>query len=106
MSTLTEINTGSFDTFVKETPVAVVDFSATWCGPCQVLKPTIEALAGELEGKVNIGKVDIDQNQELATRFSVMSVPTIVFFKDGNQVDSLLGVVPKEKIQEKIDGLL
>ncbi|MCK6439770.1 MAG: thioredoxin, partial [Planctomycetes bacterium] len=89
---LQEITTDSFDSFVKATPVTVVDFSATWCGPCQVLKPTVEQLAGEYAGKVNIGKVDIDQNQDLAVRFGVMSVPTLLFFKGGKQVDSMLGV--------------
>lgn len=102
---LQEVSTANFDEFIKATPVAVVDFSATWCGPCQALKPTIEALAGEYTGKVNIGKVDIDQNADLTARFGVMSVPTIVFFKNGQQADSMIGLVSKDAINNKIKAL-
>lgn len=102
---LAEVTTQGFDSFVKATNVAVIDFSAVWCGPCKMLTPTVEALAGELKGQVNIGKVDIDQQQELAVRFNVMSVPTLVFFKDGKQVDSMIGVAPKDAIKRKIDAL-
>ena len=103
---LTEVTTSSFDSFLKAKPVALVDFSATWCGPCQMLKPTIEALATQYTGKVSVGKVDIDANSEIAMRFSVMSVPTLIFFKDGKQVDSMIGVAPKDAIAKKIDALL
>ena len=103
---LAELNSAGFNEFISGTPVSVVDFSATWCGPCQVLKPTIEALAGEMAGKVNIGKLDIDGAPEIASQFGVTSVPTIIFFKDGQQVDSMIGVVPKDKIAAKINSLL
>jgi len=102
---LAEVTGQSFEEFVKGTSVAVVDFSATWCGPCQMLKPTIEALAAENAGKVNIGKVDVDNDNELAARFGVNSVPTLIFFKDGEQKDSILGVAPKEAIAAKIKSL-
>ncbi len=103
---LSEVTESTFDTFIGETPVSVVDFSATWCGPCQALKPTIESLANDYSGKVNIGKVDIDQNPGLAAKFNVMSVPTLLFFKGGEAVDSLVGVNPKEVIQGKIQSLM
>jgi len=102
---LTEVTTGAFDEFVGATSVAVVDFSATWCGPCKVLTPTVEALATELKGEVNIGKVDIDAENDLAVKFSVMSVPTLLFFKDGKQVDSMIGVQSRDAIMRKIDAL-
>lgn len=103
---MSEVTSGSFDTFIKGTKVAVVDFSASWCGPCQMLKPHVEALAAQYAGKVNIGKLDIDNAPDIATRFSVMSVPTILFFKDGKQADSLIGVVPKDAIDKKIKALM
>ena len=105
-SALAEVTSQSFSKFVSGTPVSVVDFSATWCGPCQTLKPILEALATEYKGKVNIGKVDIDQNGDLASQFSVMSVPTIVFFQNGKPVDSMIGVSPKSALKERIEGLL
>lgn len=103
---LKDITTDNFDTFVKETPVSLVDFSAVWCGPCQQLKPTVEALASDMAGKVNIGKVDIDQHSELATRFEVMSVPTLIFFKNGEKVDSMIGAVPRDQIEDKLNSLM
>lgn len=102
---LAEVTTAGFDAFVGGTDVAVIDFSATWCGPCKVLTPTVEALAGELKDQVNIGKVDIDAEQDLAIKFSVMSVPTLLFFKGGKQVDSMIGVQPRDAIMRKIDAL-
>jgi len=102
---LAEVTTQGFDEFVKGTDVAVIDFSAVWCGPCKMLTPTVEALAGELAGQVNIGKVDIDQQQDLAVRFNVMSVPTLAFFKNGKLADTMIGVAPKDAIKKKIDAL-
>lgn len=103
---LTEVTTQGFDSFVGGTNVALVDFSAVWCGPCKMLTPTVEALAAEMKGQVNIGKVDIDQEQDLAVRFNVMSVPTLVFFKGGKQVDSMIGVAPKDAIKKKLQSLM
>lgn len=102
-----EINTDNFENEILNAEgVSVVDFGATWCGPCQALAPTIDALAVEYEGRVNIGKCDVDNSQDLASRFAIMSVPTILFFKGGEKVDSLLGNQPKEKLKEKIEALL
>ncbi|MDR1452098.1 MAG: thioredoxin [Helicobacteraceae bacterium] len=100
-----DITAESFDVKTKD-GVSVVDFWAPWCGPCRMVAPTIEELAKTYEGKVTIGKVNVDENQELATRFSVRSIPTILFFKEGVQVDSILGLQPKQKFEEKINALL
>lgn len=87
------------------TGVAVIDFGATWCGPCQALAPAIDQMAQDYEGKALIGKVDVDEVPELASQFGVMSVPTILFFRDGNKVDQISGNFP-DKIRERIDSLL
>jgi len=102
------INSTNFETEIEKSEgVSVVDFGATWCGPCQALAPVIEDLAGEYAEKgVKIAKVDVDESQDLAARFGVMSVPTIIFFKDGQKVDSLLGNQPKTTLKSKIDALV
>ena len=105
-SVLTEVTSQGFSEFISGTPVSVVDFTATWCGPCHALKPILEALATEYQGKVNIGKVDVDLNGDLANQFHVMSMPTIVFFQNGKPVDSMIGVSPKSVIKERIENLL
>ncbi len=108
MANLIEINSDNFEAEVVQAQgVALVDFSATWCGPCKALAPTMEELAGEYEGRgVKIGKCDVDDSGDIAARFGIMSVPTIVFFKDGEKVDALMGNQPKAAIQKKIDALL
>ncbi|NRA97084.1 MAG: thioredoxin [Planctomycetes bacterium] len=85
--------------------VAVVDFGATWCGPCQALAPSIDKMAEEYDSRVLIGKVDVDQSPDLATQYGVMSVPTILFFKDGQKVDQITGNSP-DKIRDRIESLL
>ncbi len=86
----------------KHQGLAVVDFWATWCGPCHMIAPIIEQLADEYEGKVKVGKVDVDANQRTAMRYNVRSIPTILLFKDGELVESVVGVVPKADLEEKI----
>lgn len=91
------LDDANFDEFVKK-GVAVVDFWAEWCGPCRIMGPIFEDAADELKGKIKFGKVDVDSNQELAQRFEVMSIPTLVFFKDGEQVDQAVGVLSKKDL--------
>lgn len=86
-----------------ESGVTIVDFFATWCGPCKMLAPVLEGLASDMEGKVKFIKVDIDQSLDLANEFQIASVPTMVIFKDGQKVDQLIGFLPKERIQETIE---
>ncbi|MDR0665394.1 MAG: thioredoxin [Helicobacteraceae bacterium] len=105
MGQVTETTTETFDEKVKE-GVSLVDFWAPWCGPCRMIAPLIEELAGQYKDKVSVGKVNVDENQDLAARFGVRSVPTILFFKDGEQVDSIVGLQPKQKFAEKLDALI
>ncbi|MGI6218646.1 MAG: thioredoxin [Bacteroidaceae bacterium] len=95
----------NFETLVNA-PAAVIDFWATWCGPCRRIAPIIEELAAEYEGRVNIAKCDIEECDELAARFHIMSVPTLLFFKNGQVVDKLVGAGGKDTIKEKIEALL
>ena len=89
-----------------ESGITVVDFFATWCGPCKMLAPVLEGLSGDMEGKVKFIKVDIDQSSDLANEFQIASVPTMVIFKDGQKVEQLIGFLPKEKIQQTIEANL
>jgi len=80
----------------------VVDFWAPWCGPCLALGPTIESLATEYDGKVNIGKVNTDENSELSIKYGITSIPCVLFIKDGKVVDKQVGAVPKAALERKI----
>lgn len=88
-----------------EQPV-LVDFWATWCGPCKMLSPVIDQLADEYDGKAKICKVDVDEAQELAIRYDVMSVPTIILFHNGEIADKLVGARPKQAFADELDKLL
>lgn len=86
--------------------VVLVDFFATWCGPCKMLGPVLEELANDLNGKADIVKVDVDKDQQLAMRFHVMSVPTMILFKDGQPVKQLQGYIPKAQLANEINAVL
>ncbi len=96
------INSQEFDNTI-ESGVVVVDFFATWCGPCKMLSPVIDELSGELEN-VNFVKVDIDQSMDLAQKFKIVSVPTLKVFKNGEEVDTLMGFMPKEVLKSKVEA--
>jgi thioredoxin 1 len=86
--------------------VAVVDFWAPWCGPCRALGPVIEEVAASYGDKITVGKVNVDENGELASRYDVMSIPTVLFFKDGKLVEKKVGLRPKEELTQTLDELI
>jgi thioredoxin 1 len=104
LSELQHINDKNYESLVSE-PLrpALLDFGATWCGPCKALEPSIAALAKQYGDRVTIGKLDIDESQEVAMRFGIMSVPTVVMLKEGKEVHRFSGVPPKEKIAQLIE---
>ncbi len=99
------LNQQNFDEITSK-GVVLVDFWATWCGPCKMMAPNIEEIATEYKGKVTVGKVDVDECQELATRFGIMSIPTLIVFKDGEKKEVLVGYRLKMQIAQVLDKYL
>lgn len=107
MSSTIKISEGNFEQEVlkSEKPV-LVDVSTEWCGPCKMLAPVIDELAREYDGKVKITKLDADESPDIAARYSILSVPTLLFFKNGEIVDTQTGLIPKQELKSKIDSLI
>jgi thioredoxin 1 len=90
------------DVIEKGQGLAIVDFWAAWCGPCRMVAPIVEQLAGEYQGRIKVAKVDVDANQQVSMKYNIRSIPSILFFKDGKHVDTVVGAVPKALLDRKI----
>jgi thioredoxin 1 len=102
-----ELTDENFDAEVLKSSIPVlVDFWAPWCGPCRMMAPTIEQIAKEMEGKVKVGKINIDQHNKYAGQFGIMSIPTFLVFKGGKVVEQMVGVMDKDDMKEKIEKYL
>ena len=101
-----QITSENFESLKKDQLPLVVDFWATWCGPCRMIAPIVSELATEYDGKINVGKCDVEDNDEIAQEFGIRNIPTLIFFKNGEVVDKLVGAVSKAKLEEKFKALL
>jgi len=102
-----EATTANWETEVLKTKgLVMIDFWSAWCGPCRMISPTVEELAKEYGDKLKVLKLNTDENSEIASRYKIMGIPTIMFFKDGVKLDQIVGVVPKQQLKSKIDSFL
>ncbi len=102
-----EVTTASWEKEVlNDAGLVMIDFWAVWCGPCRMIAPTVEELAKEYAGKVKVVKLNTDENPEIASRYKIMGIPTLMFFKSGQKVDQIVGAVPKPQLKAKLDALI
>lgn len=103
MAEFVNVTDGNFEEEIgQSTGLTMVDFWAEWCAPCRLVEPIVEELAEEYAGQLRVGKLDVDSNQHTTVRFNVRSIPSILFFKDGRHVDTVVGAVPKSQLERKI----
>lgn len=102
-----EVTTASWEQEVlNESGLVLIDFWAVWCGPCRMIAPTVEELAKEYAGKVKVVKLNTDENPEIASRYKIMGIPTLMFFKSGQKIDQIVGAVPKPQLKAKLEALI
>ena len=99
-----EITDSNFDEIINSDKPVLVDFWAEWCGPCRMVGPIVEEIAGEYDGKAVVGKVDVDSNPNVSAKFGIRSIPTLLIFKGGEVVDKQIGAVPKNALTQKLDA--
>ena len=104
---VTEVTDSTFDAEVLQSQVPVlVDFWATWCGPCRMIAPVVEELAKQYEGKLKVTKVDVDNNTRIATKYDIRSIPSLYIYKGGKVVQTIIGLVPKNQLVSALEGVL
>jgi thioredoxin 1 len=102
-----DVTSSTWDTeVIKAQGLIMVDFWAPWCAPCRMVSPTVEELAKEYQGRMKFMKLNTDENPDIASKHNIMGIPTLMFFKDGRSLDSIVGAVPKQQLKSKIDSLL
>lgn len=107
MSKPVEVNDGDFDQVVLQAKIPVlVEFWAAWCAPCRMVAPVVEELAEEYEGRVSVVKLEVDQNPKMASKYGIMSIPSLIIFKDGSPVSNLVGFRPKADLKRSLDAAL
>lgn len=106
MKKIEYIQEQEFDSFLTSNGLVVIDFTATWCGPCKMIAPLMDKLAEEYEGQAKIAKVDLDQNQSLAKRLGIRSIPAVMIYKDGTLMETIVGVTPYETFSTAVTKLL
>ncbi len=97
-----KVSDDDMNDFVEKYPLAVIDFWAAWCGPCRMVAPVLKQLAKEMQGKVTFGKLNVDENRRTSGAFGISSIPTMVIFKDGKEVDRIMGALPKEALKKEL----
>ncbi|WP_297182900.1 thioredoxin [uncultured Enorma sp.] len=106
MAAITEVNASNFDSLLQEQLPVLVDFWAPWCGPCRMVSPIVDQIADELAGRLVVAKCNVDENQDIAMRYGVMSIPTLVILKGGAEANRIVGAMPKPKLLEEIEKAL
>jgi thioredoxin 1 len=101
-----DLTDATFDKAIRDHSYIMVDFWAPWCGPCRFVSPVLEELAKDYAGKITLGKVNVDENPTISNRFMISSIPTIKFFKDGEEVDSMIGAAPRPYIEQRLKAYL
>jgi thioredoxin 1 len=91
---------------IKSDKAVLIDFWAVWCGPCKIIAPIVEELASEYEGKLKVGKLDVDENQQTSIKYGVRSIPTLLIFKDGKVKDQIIGAIPKAQIVQRLSSVI
>ena len=103
---LQHLTENTFNAAISAAPLALVDFWATWCGPCKIVGPVVEKLASDYDGRALVGKVEADSETALSERFGISSIPTLIFFKNGAEIERIVGVVPEAALREILDANL
>lgn len=106
MAAITEVNVSNYDALLTNDLPVLIDFWAPWCGPCRMVSPIVDQLADELDGRLVIGKCNVDENQDIAMKYGVMSIPTLVILKGGQEVNRIVGAMPKPALTAEIEKSL